>query len=252
MSKKIDISKNYITIQGWMIEELNLKGNDLIVYAIIYGFCQQENHPFYGSLDYIAKWTNSTRQGIVKNINNLIEKGLIKKEEIKGQSNKYYLCKRENDDEIKKEDVEQVSEQSLPVNKVNKGSKQSLQAASKQSLQNNINNNINIDILNKLNEVCKTKFNPTKFNLSFINKLLKEGYSIDDFYKVIEHMYFKWGSKPFKFSNGQLSSNFLRPQTLFGDKFDTYLNEALNTKIERKNSSISCDLKEEKMEGVYF
>ena len=242
MNKKIDISKNYITIQGWMIEELDLKGNDLLVYAIIYGFCQQENHPFYGSLDYIARWTNSTRQGVIKNINNLISKGLIKKEEIKGQSNKYYLCKKE----------EIIIEQSLPVNSVDSGSKQSLQENSKQSLQNNINNNINIDILNRLNEVCKTQFNPTKFNLSFINKLLKEGYSKEDFYKVIEHMYNKWGLKPFKFSNGQMSSNFLRPQTIFGDKFDIYLNEALNIKIERKNSSISCDVKEEKMEGVYF
>ena len=31
-------NENFIAIQGWMINELQLKGNDLIVYALIYGF----------------------------------------------------------------------------------------------------------------------------------------------------------------------------------------------------------------------
>ena len=31
-------SDNYIVIQGWMVNELNLKGNDLLVFALIYGF----------------------------------------------------------------------------------------------------------------------------------------------------------------------------------------------------------------------
>lgn len=30
--------ENYITIQGWMRTELDLKGNELNLYAIIYGF----------------------------------------------------------------------------------------------------------------------------------------------------------------------------------------------------------------------
>ena len=31
---------NYVAIQGWMITDLNLKGNDLLIYAVIYGFSQ--------------------------------------------------------------------------------------------------------------------------------------------------------------------------------------------------------------------
>ena len=30
--------ENHIVIQGFMINELNLKGTELLVYAIIYGF----------------------------------------------------------------------------------------------------------------------------------------------------------------------------------------------------------------------
>ena len=72
--------KNYITIQGWMRTELDLKGNDLIVYALIYGFCQSENQKFSGSLQYIADWCGATKQGVMKNLQNLISKNLIVKE----------------------------------------------------------------------------------------------------------------------------------------------------------------------------
>ena len=33
-------NENYLVIQGWMIAELKLKGNELLIYAIIYGFSQ--------------------------------------------------------------------------------------------------------------------------------------------------------------------------------------------------------------------
>ena len=40
MTKK-DISKNYLNIQGWMVQDLELKGNELLAYALIFGFCQR-------------------------------------------------------------------------------------------------------------------------------------------------------------------------------------------------------------------
>lgn len=73
--------KNYVTICGWMRSEMDLKGNELLVYAIIYGFCQADNQMFEGSLQYLADWTGSTKQGIQKNLKSLLEKGYIKKEE---------------------------------------------------------------------------------------------------------------------------------------------------------------------------
>ena len=76
--------ENYINIQGWMLTELNLKGNEILIYAIIYGFSQDESSSFRGSLQYLADWTNSTKQGVFKNLQNLLEKKLIiKKEEFR-------------------------------------------------------------------------------------------------------------------------------------------------------------------------
>ena len=115
---------NYIMIQSFMVKDLKLKGNELLVYAIIYGFSQEENCVFSGSLQYLADWTNSTKQGIMKCLKSLEEKCLIVK-------------------------------QSLMVNKVvystkfNASIKQSLTGSIKQSLPNNIviDNKIN----NKIN-----------------------------------------------------------------------------------------------------
>ena len=72
---------NYIVIQGWMVTELGLKGSELIVYALIYGFSQAENQVFSGSLQYLADWTNCTKQGVIKTLKSLIEKGYIAKNE---------------------------------------------------------------------------------------------------------------------------------------------------------------------------
>lgn len=68
---------NYLHICGWMITDLNLKGNELLVYAIIYGFSQDGEQRFSGSLQYLADWTNSSKQGVSKCLKSLVDKGLI-------------------------------------------------------------------------------------------------------------------------------------------------------------------------------
>ena len=75
------LNENFITIQGWMVNELGLKGNELIVYAIIYGFSQAENQVFNGSLQYIADWLNTSKQTVINTLKHLQEKELIEKKE---------------------------------------------------------------------------------------------------------------------------------------------------------------------------
>ena len=72
---------NYITIQGWMRTDLNLSGNELIVYAIIYGFSQNKQGEFTGSAQYLADWTGCSRRHIMRILNKLVEEGTIFKKE---------------------------------------------------------------------------------------------------------------------------------------------------------------------------
>ena len=73
---------NYITIQGWMRTDLKLSGNELIVYAIIYGFSQNKQGEFTGSAQYLADWVGCTRRTVMSILNKLVENNFISKTEI--------------------------------------------------------------------------------------------------------------------------------------------------------------------------
>lgn len=73
---------NFFVVHGWMINRLGLKGNELQVYAIIYGFSQAEGTEFTGNLQYLADWTNATRRTALNSLQGLVEKGLLIKEDV--------------------------------------------------------------------------------------------------------------------------------------------------------------------------
>lgn len=72
---------------GWHIvitEEmraLGLSGNDLMVFALIYGFSQNGQGSFYGSLAYICETCGISRRTAIYILQELVEKGLITKTE---------------------------------------------------------------------------------------------------------------------------------------------------------------------------
>lgn len=148
---------NFITIQGWMVNDLHLKGNDLMVYAIIYGFSQTDNQEFTGSLQYLAEWTQSTKQGVSNNLKRLIEKKLIEKEVVIVNGVRY--CKYR----VFKRGIKQSL---IVLNKVEQGIKQ--------SLTNNIDNNI--DNINNITSKTRESYgNEELNNLSLeVNKLLSQ------------------------------------------------------------------------------
>lgn len=77
------------------------------------------------------------------------------------------------------------------------------------------------DIIEYLNSQTSKSFrHNTKKTQSLINARLNEGYSVDDFRTVIDNKTSQWLNDP---SNNK----YLRPETLFGNKFESYLNERL-------------------------
>lgn len=70
---------DYITIQAYMVTELGLSGNNLIVYALIHGFCKDGIHEFKGSINYICEWTNLTRNTVITILKQLVESELLVK-----------------------------------------------------------------------------------------------------------------------------------------------------------------------------
>ncbi len=81
-------SANYITVSGWMLQDLGLKGNELLIYAIIYGFSQDKKSSYFGDQDYLATWTNSTIRTVIRTLNNLTHKGLLEAKDLPGSGNR--------------------------------------------------------------------------------------------------------------------------------------------------------------------
>lgn len=69
--------KSYVHIQAFMVNDLHLSGNELIIYAIIYGFSQDGQSWFEGSRKYLSAWCQVTDETVTYNLNKLIEKGFV-------------------------------------------------------------------------------------------------------------------------------------------------------------------------------
>jgi len=77
---KVKDDNFYVTF-GWM-RQAGLKGTELAVYAIIYGFSQAENQCYDGSLAYLSEWVGKQKGAIISALKSLQEKGFIAKREI--------------------------------------------------------------------------------------------------------------------------------------------------------------------------
>lgn len=93
-----------------------------------------------------------------------------------------------------------------------------------------------IDYLNlRTNSHYKYSTDKTK---SLIKARINDGFTLDDFKNVIDKKYDEWV--------GTDMEKYLRPETLFGNKFESYLNQKTTNKPKSKN-----DEQWEILKGVY-
>ena len=94
----------YIVIQDWMISDLQLKGNELLTYALIYGFSQDGESEFKGSLKYISEFLGVSKRTAQRSIENLVDRGIVEKrvEEISGVKFNRYMAHEKADTPIDK------------------------------------------------------------------------------------------------------------------------------------------------------
>ena len=96
------------------------------------------------------------------------------------------------------------------------------------------------EIVLYLNEKLGTKYRSnSKTTAKHINARLKEGYTVSDFKAVIDKMFSAW-------KNTEMEQ-YLTPETLFGTKFEKYLNRTDKTSAESKAEQVIKD----KYQAVY-
>lgn len=169
-------NNNFITIQGWMVNDLKLSSNELICYALIYGFTQDEESEFRGSLQYISDWLGISKQNARLIIKRLVEKGLIiKRDEFINNVKfcRYTVCMKQP--------------HGMNVSCIGGGNET--------ATDNNSNNNkdnkkkeIYKEIVDYWNEHTKSYSKVRQVTAkieSAINARIRDGYSIDDIKKAL-------------------------------------------------------------------
>lgn len=119
----------------------------------------------------------------------------------------------------------------LPQNSIDKNSINNIYIVEddnpKEEKSSSKNKDVKREIINYLNQKIGSDYrSTTKATVQLINARLKEGFNLEDFKKVIDNQYDKWF--------GTDMAQYLRPQTLFGTKFENYL----NTPVKQKETSI--------------
>ena len=96
------------------------------------------------------------------------------------------------------------------------------------------NNNIKSicqEVITYLNQVTNKNFNKnTASHHKYIKARLKEGYELKDFKHVVNVMAATWMGTDYE--------RYLQPQTLFGNKFDSYLNRSIPKNIRSFASAV--------------
>ena len=177
-------NKNYITILGWMVNELSLSGNDLICYAVIYGFSQDDNF-WEGSQSYLSDWLGVSRRTVVDILKRLISNGLITKQQYEVNKVKFCKYKAIVPNTIRCEDSTQGgSEDSAHGNNNNNNKEEKDKSFSKKE-------HIDYNAIVK----CWNETNPTLSNVKMLNNKRKEqirhllasnNATVDDLMKAIK------------------------------------------------------------------
>lgn len=92
-----------------------------------------------------------------------------------------------------------------------------------------VDKEIYIQVVDYLNEKAKTNYkSSSKQTQRLIRARVNEGYTLDDFKTVIDNKCADW-------LNDSEHSKYLRPETLFGSKFEGYLNQKVRKNTDGKH-----------------
>lgn len=213
---------NFVTIQGWMRTKLNLKGNELLAYAVIYGFSQIDGAKFTGSRKYLAEWCGCSTSTIDRTLNSLVDKGLI--------SRTSYVTKHgyraveyaamgpthiSDPSDVKPRTTDTDTDTNTPCTPtVEPQPLLDEPQAPAQSKEPDPTE----EVVGHLNQRAGTHYRSTTASTrKLIKARLKEGFTVEDMKLVVDKKCADW------LTNRDMVQ-YLRPETLFGPKFESYLN----------------------------
>ena len=231
--KSVINDTSYISIQAFMVNDLHLSGNELIVYAVIFGFSHDGASWYSGSRKYLAAWCQTSEKSVTNNLKKLLEKGLIEKRsriEHGCTFNDYraiiLAIGRGEETSTRGKKVPSTGEESSPS--TGEESSPHILEVDKSS---GYSSSCIKAIIDYFNERVGTHYTYRNKEVNgFINARLREGFSVEDFKTVIDNKVASW--------KGTKWEEFLRPKTLFAPShFEDYLNERRRKEVRERDYS---------------
>lgn len=222
-------TRNFIPVNKDLIKAFGLEEAIILgELASEYNYFEQkgeisEDGYFYSTADNVEENTTLKEKRQRNALNNLKEKGIIDVK-LKGIPAKRY--------------IKINGEKLLPILLNNNGENGETSFAKMAELEQpnpptNKNKEITIikEIINCLNTATSSNYRyQSKATQRLINARLNEGFTVDDFKAVIDKKTKEW--------KGTEMAQYLRPETLFGTKFESYLNAP---KTSRKTAQTGFD-----------
>lgn len=217
---------SYYTVMPAVVRyDDRLKANEKILYSEIVTLASKNGY-CYASNKYLSEIYGVSIVSISNWINRLIDLGYLKKED-EFLNDTGYIVKRKlfpiGDIDILNKSLIYIKENFKGDIKENfKDNNTSINTINNNNIYSRVdekNEEIIISVINYLNEKADKNYkSTTQKTKSLINARIKEGFTFDDFKKVIDTKTQQW-----KLSADM--NRYLRPETLFGNKFESYLQE---------------------------
>lgn len=115
---------NYVSISGWMVVDLGLGGDKLMVYAIVYGMTQDGSGWYCGGRTYIADWLGCSEKKAGRILSELVDDGLIIRETASGKAGinyRYSAAETGQTVPINRDKPSLSSGQTFPINRDKNG-----------------------------------------------------------------------------------------------------------------------------------
>lgn len=196
---------------------------------------------FYSTIENVKDSTTLSDKRQRSALNTLKEAGIIDMK-LAGLPAKRYIRIRENQlAQILLNNTCDNGESSCAEKEELETPKQQVNNNKSNSNKKNNNQEIYITIIDHLNAMTGQHYrSSTKATQQHINARLNEGFKVEDFIRVIDNMCAEWKGKEWE--------QYLRPSTLFGSKFENYLNRKPQSK---GRNGIAMSNKPSDLNGVF-
>lgn len=135
MSEKTNSLKNFVILEKWMAEDLDVNITELVVFAVIYSFNRNDKGTYYAGTELLKKYTNRSERCIKYALKSLTEKKYIMKTKEHDKYGSYNYVVPKN---IKNARAKQANKVCKNCN----SNVQNLQLDCAENASNNIDNNI--------------------------------------------------------------------------------------------------------------